>query len=226
MTRPADLPEHEGSHLDDLLAGACPHLTILTEHIRAFADLLTTRRGNNLEDWMSAVEASDLPTLHSFVRGLRKDLPAVIAGLSLPYSNGPAGAQHQGQGARRLDRGTELVHAATRSAAAIAAPFAKGPRTRQPVAARHLSLTRPRPPHPDRHRPGRRRRHRLAARPPTRAAAHPPQRALAVIATARVTTDPAPPPRPQITRQPFPHAPRGITTRTGPAHPHICGTAA
>jgi len=39
---------------------------------------------------MSAVEASDLPALHAFVRGIRKDLDAVVAGLSLPYSNGPA----------------------------------------------------------------------------------------------------------------------------------------
>ena len=39
---------------------------------------------------MSAVEASDLPALRGFVRGLRKDLPAVLAGLSLPHSNGPA----------------------------------------------------------------------------------------------------------------------------------------
>lgn len=38
---------------------------------------------------MSAVEAADLPALHAFVRGIRKDLPAVIAGLSQPYSNGP-----------------------------------------------------------------------------------------------------------------------------------------
>ena len=38
---------------------------------------------------MTAVEASDLPALHAFVRGLRKDLDAVVAGLSLPYSNGP-----------------------------------------------------------------------------------------------------------------------------------------
>lgn len=37
--------------------------------------------------------------------------------------------------------GTELVRAATRSAAAIAAPFRKGPRTGQAVAARHLSFT-------------------------------------------------------------------------------------
>jgi hypothetical protein len=61
----------------------------LAEHVRAFADLLTTRRGADLEDWMSAIEESDLPLLHAFVRGLRKDLDAVVAGLSLPYSNGP-----------------------------------------------------------------------------------------------------------------------------------------
>ena len=88
MSRPADLPEHDRSHLDELLA-SCPPLTVLAEHVRAFADLLTTRRGPDLEDWMSAVDASDLPALHAFVRGLRKDLDAVVAGLSLPYSNGP-----------------------------------------------------------------------------------------------------------------------------------------
>ena len=27
---------------------------------------------------------------HAFIRGLCEDLPVVIAGLSLPYSNGPA----------------------------------------------------------------------------------------------------------------------------------------
>jgi transposase len=75
-------------HLEQLLA-TCPHLVVLTEHVRAFAGLLGERRGADLEGWMSAVEASDLPALHGFVRGLRKDLPAVTAGLSLPYSNGP-----------------------------------------------------------------------------------------------------------------------------------------
>ena len=88
MSRPAELPDHERGHLDELLAGCAP-LAVLAEHVRAFADLLTTRRGADLEDWMAAVEASDLPALHGFVRGLRKDLDAVVAGLSLPYSNGP-----------------------------------------------------------------------------------------------------------------------------------------
>ena len=35
---------------------------------------------------MCAVEFSDLPALHSFVRGLHKDLDAGVAGLSLPRS--------------------------------------------------------------------------------------------------------------------------------------------
>jgi hypothetical protein len=43
MNRPEDLPEHDREHLDELLA-ACPHLAILTDHVRAFAGLLTERR--------------------------------------------------------------------------------------------------------------------------------------------------------------------------------------
>ena len=117
---------------------------------------------------------------------------------------------------------TELVHAATRSAAAIAAPFRKGPRTGQPVAARHLSFTTARRTLIATVRAGT----ATASLPaPARAAAH--QRALAVIATARVTTDRHRHRDHKIkSRQPFPHAPRGITTRTAPAHVHVCGTAA
>jgi Transposase DDE domain len=117
---------------------------------------------------------------------------------------------------------TELVRAATRSAAAIATPFRKGPRTGQPVAARHLSFTTARRTLITTVRAGA----ATASLPaPTRAAAH--QRALALIATARVTTDRHRHRDHRIkTRQAFPHAPRGITTRTAPAHVHLCGTAA
>jgi hypothetical protein len=117
---------------------------------------------------------------------------------------------------------TELVRAATRSAAAIATPFRKGPRTGQPVAARHLSFTTARRTLITTVRAGA----ATASLPaPTRAAAH--QRALALIATARVTTDRHRHRDHKIkTRQAFPHAPRGITTRTAPAHVHVCGTAA
>ena len=45
MTWPGDLSDREPGHFDDLLA-ACQHLTVLVEHVRAFAELLTTRNGN------------------------------------------------------------------------------------------------------------------------------------------------------------------------------------
>jgi len=118
--------------------------------------------------------------------------------------------------------GTELVHAATRSAAAIAAPFRKGPRTGQVVTARHLSFTTARRTLISTVRTG----GATASLPTsTRAAAH--HHALAVIATARVTTDRNRHRDHKIkSRQPFPQAPRGITTRTAPAHLHVCGTTA
>ena len=88
MTHPDKLPTHRRSHLDELL-DACPHLSVLAARVSAFADLLTTRRSRDLDAWMAAVDTDDLPALHGFVHGLRMDLPAVTAGLTLPYSNGP-----------------------------------------------------------------------------------------------------------------------------------------
>ena len=117
---------------------------------------------------------------------------------------------------------TELVRAATRSAAAVAAPFRKGPRTGQPVAARHLSFTTARRTLIGTVRAGT----ATASLPePARIAAH--HHALGVIATARVSTDRHRHRDHKIkTRQPFPHAPRGITTRTATAHLYVCGTTA
>jgi transposase len=87
MTRPADLPTHHQQHLEDLLTG-CAHLNVLAERVKQFADLLTGRHGSDLGAWMTTVDADDLPALHRFLHGLRMDLPAVVAGLTLPYSNG------------------------------------------------------------------------------------------------------------------------------------------
>jgi transposase len=88
MTRPQDLTDAQRHDVEELL-GLCPHLQILTDRVRRFADLLTSRRGGDLPAWMTTVEADDLPALHSFVQGLHRDLDAAVAGLTLPYSNGP-----------------------------------------------------------------------------------------------------------------------------------------
>jgi len=41
-----------------------------------------------LDGWMSTV--GHLPALHAFIRGLRKDHAAIVAGLPCPYSDGPS----------------------------------------------------------------------------------------------------------------------------------------
>lgn len=90
LSRPDNLKvEHH-----DLLArltAACTEMTQLATHIRAFAPLLKPDPGNadTLDHWITQVRATDLPHLHAFTRGLDRDRDAVIAALTLPYSNGP-----------------------------------------------------------------------------------------------------------------------------------------
>ncbi|MDU0294836.1 ISL3 family transposase [Saccharothrix longispora] len=87
-SKPKNLPEHHRRHLDDLIT-SCPPVTKLAQRIREFAAILTRRQGQGLDAWIEAVLADDLPALHRFVHGLRKDHDAVVAGLTLPHSNGP-----------------------------------------------------------------------------------------------------------------------------------------
>ena len=58
-----------------------------------FMTMLRLRRGQELETWLQAVEASHITELSRFAHSLCKDKDAVIAGLTLSYSNGPVEAQ-------------------------------------------------------------------------------------------------------------------------------------
>ena len=60
----------------------------LAGHLRAFAEMMTSRQGQHLPEWLAKVEADDQPQLHSFATGIRSDLQAVTNGLTLPYSSG------------------------------------------------------------------------------------------------------------------------------------------
>jgi transposase len=60
-----------------------------------FLTMLRKRRGQEFETWLSAVEASHIPELCRFAESLLKDKDAVLAGLTLSYSNGPVEAQVQ-----------------------------------------------------------------------------------------------------------------------------------
>ncbi|TMR88383.1 transposase [Nonomuraea basaltis] len=92
LRNPANLDPDEQRQLDALCATS-PQLAALRTHVRHFAEMMTHRRGRQLDAWMTAVLADDLPELHSFVIGLRRDQDAVTAGLSLPYSSGPVEGQ-------------------------------------------------------------------------------------------------------------------------------------
>lgn len=58
-------------------------------HVHAFARMACELGGHRLPAWTDAVRADELPALHAFADGLRRDHQAVTAGLTLPWSSGP-----------------------------------------------------------------------------------------------------------------------------------------
>ena len=58
-----------------------------------FLCMVRERRARELESWIAAAENSGVSDLKNFARGLLKDKAAVVAGLSLPWSNGQTEGQ-------------------------------------------------------------------------------------------------------------------------------------
>ena len=89
LTRhPDSLNDNERAARDAVLARS-PALRAARERVSEFAEILTQRRGHELHDWMQRVDTDGAPALRSFATGLERDLDAVTAGLTLPYSSGP-----------------------------------------------------------------------------------------------------------------------------------------
>lgn len=87
LTHPDRLTEDDALIVKNAITG-CAHLERLHEHVRAFAKIMARRRGQELPAWLDAVEAGDLPELRSLAIGMRRDLPAIINGLTLEHSSG------------------------------------------------------------------------------------------------------------------------------------------
>jgi len=89
LTRhPDDLTESQTLRLKTVLARS-PVLQATYDLVRGFADILTNRRGHQLDEWMAQVGTTGPAPLRSFVAGLRTDHAAVLNGLTLPWSSGP-----------------------------------------------------------------------------------------------------------------------------------------
>jgi hypothetical protein len=92
MTNPNDLDPDDQRRLDQILQRS-PHLPAAAGHVRRFASMMKDLAGHRLPDWIRAVAQDNLPALHSFAKGIRRDFAAVTAGLTHPYSSGVAGAR-------------------------------------------------------------------------------------------------------------------------------------
>ena len=89
LRRAEDLSPRQQQLLADV-RGHCAQLDRLAGHVTNFAKIMTKRTGQQeLASWLERVEADDQPELHTFAAGIRQDLAAVTAGLTLPYSSGP-----------------------------------------------------------------------------------------------------------------------------------------
>lgn len=51
-------------------------------------EMLRHRKGERLDCWLQLARDSHIKELQSFVRGVERDKMAVLAGLTLPHSNG------------------------------------------------------------------------------------------------------------------------------------------
>jgi transposase len=87
LRHPDSLKADEQLKLKEVLV-RCPDLDALAGHVAAFAEIMTGLGGDGLGEWIARVEADQLPDLHSFITGLKRDLAAVVNGLTLPYSSG------------------------------------------------------------------------------------------------------------------------------------------
>lgn len=83
-----DLKEEEQENLRQLRQ-ASPHLETAYQLVEMFLHMVRKRTGEQLDAWLAAVKASHLEAFESFVTGVQQDKDAVLAGLTLPWSNGP-----------------------------------------------------------------------------------------------------------------------------------------
>ena len=83
-----DLKEEEQTYLR-VLRQASPSVEATYQLVETVLHMVRERAGEQLDDWLAAVQASHLKAFQSFVTGIQQDKEAVLAGLTLPWSNGP-----------------------------------------------------------------------------------------------------------------------------------------
>jgi len=86
-SHPGHLTNQETARLGQVKARST-QLSATAGHVTAFTEMMTGRHGERLPAWIAAVDLDDLPHLHTFTRGVRRDQIAVTNGLTLDHSSG------------------------------------------------------------------------------------------------------------------------------------------
>ncbi|WST20221.1 transposase [Streptomyces xanthophaeus] len=76
------------NHPGQVVLANCLEPDALAGHVRSFAGMLIQLQDHQLPAWIEAATTADLPSLQRFARHLERDLDAVTAGLSLPWTSG------------------------------------------------------------------------------------------------------------------------------------------
>ena len=84
---PDHLTDEETAKLGQVQARS-PRLRATACDVTTFAEMMTRRHGEHLPAGLDAVDLDDLPSLHSFTCGIRRDQVAVTNGLTLAHSSG------------------------------------------------------------------------------------------------------------------------------------------
>ncbi len=92
VRRPTDLAATERDVLTRLLA-ACPAAATVYPLAQAFGMMVRERHSAALDGWLHAAVMSGIPELLSFVVGIQRDKAAVVAGLTVAWSQGQVEGQ-------------------------------------------------------------------------------------------------------------------------------------
>ncbi len=87
MRDPTQLNEEDQGTLE-MICQASETAKTTYQLVQAFREMLHQRKGEQLDNWLSLVKASQIRELQGFVIGIERDKAAVVAGLTLPYNNG------------------------------------------------------------------------------------------------------------------------------------------
>jgi len=93
LLEPPENCQAEESAFVEQLSSLSPEIKTAKTLAEDFYQMMRHRQADRLDQWLTEAAGSGLPELASFAAGLQKDKPAVIAGLTLEWSNGQVEGQ-------------------------------------------------------------------------------------------------------------------------------------